>query len=381
MEDLNQMETDFVHLARLALSDKTDDVRLFLARLARKYRKISPKLAEELDLQLKSMPSSAPRTLRYNSAQKTKNTDHLPRDHESSLSLLKTFKQKENIAHPFLSAPMKASLNQLIEEHKNIELLSSLDLNPTRSAIFVGPPGVGKTMTAHWLATKLKLPLFVLDLTAVMSSLLGKSGSNLRKAIDFAKSTPCVLLLDEIDAIAKHRDDYSDVGELKRLVTIMLQEVEEWSSESLLLATTNYPKLIDPALWRRFDMVVNFPRPDETSIKHAIKRFLGSDYKLFSDWIDILKIIFESYSFSQIEKELNRFRRSLALGFESPESLISKLVERSSQELSLDVRIKTSILLSKRTKISQRSIAKITRVSRDTIRKNLADKSKKELEH
>ncbi|KAG1531821.1 hypothetical protein G6F50_016490 [Rhizopus delemar] len=92
-----------------------------------------------------------------------------------------------------------------------------MGLTPTRSAIFVGPPGVGKTLKARWLAAQLKVPLYVLDLTAVMSSLLGKSGTNLRAAIDFAKREPCVLLLDEIDAIAKRRSDDSDVGELKRL--------------------------------------------------------------------------------------------------------------------------------------------------------------------
>ena len=143
----------------------------------------------------------------------------------------------------------------------------------------MGPPGVGKTLTARWLAAQLKVPLYVLDLTAVMSSLLGKSG-NLRAAIDFAKREPCVLLLDEIDAIAKRRSDDSDVGELKRLVTVILQEVDEWPASSVLLAATNHPELIDPALWRRFDLVVQFKTPDEQAVKEAIKRFLGPDYAL-----------------------------------------------------------------------------------------------------
>src|SRR5690606_8419204 len=107
-------------------------------------------------------------------------------------------------------------LSQLIQERQQTEKLTALGLSPTRSAIFVGPPGVGKTLTARWLATQLRVPLYVLDLTAVMSSLLGKSGSNLRAAIDFAKCTPCVLVLDEIDAIANRRSDEADVGELKR---------------------------------------------------------------------------------------------------------------------------------------------------------------------
>jgi hypothetical protein len=93
----------------------------------------------------------------------------------------------------------------------------------------------------------------VLDLIVVMSSYLGKTGNNLRSALDHAKANEAILLLDEIDAIAKRRSDESDVGELKRLVTVMLQEVDDWPDTDLLLAATNHPELVDPALWRRFD--------------------------------------------------------------------------------------------------------------------------------
>ena len=164
------------------------------------------------------------------------------------------FKDEPTTDAPLLSGDVEDSLGQLIAERRQSDRLQAMGLTPTRSAIFVGPPGVGKTLTARWLAAQLKVPLYVLDLTAVMSSLLGKSGTNLRAAIDFAKREPCVLLLDEIDAIAKRRSDDSDVGELKRLVTVILQEVDEWPASSVLLAATNHPELIDPALWRRFDL-------------------------------------------------------------------------------------------------------------------------------
>jgi SpoVK/Ycf46/Vps4 family AAA+-type ATPase len=159
-----------------------------------------------------------------------------------------------------LSVDLEETLSQLIQERRQTERLASMGLSPTRSAIFVGPPGVGKTLTARWLASQLGVPLYVLDLTAVMSSLLGRSGTNLRAALDFAKRSPCVLLLDEIDAIAKRRSDDTDVGELKRLVTVILQEVDEWPATGLLLAATNHSELIDPALWRRFDLVIRSKR-------------------------------------------------------------------------------------------------------------------------
>ena len=224
-------------------------------------------------------------------------------------------------------------------------------------------------MTARWLASQLGVELYVLDLTAVMSSLLGRSGNNLRAALDFAKRTPCVLLLDEIDAIAKRRSDDADVGELKRLVTVILQEVDEWPPTGLLLAATNHPDLIDPALWRRFDLVVEFKLPELPAVKAAVKRFLGPDFALFGRWLDILAFAFSGKSFSDIERDIQRFRRAVALGTASDAELIEEFITSRALSLNHQGRIDMAILLAKRTRLSQHAISDITGVSRDTIRK------------
>jgi len=372
LDEMKEEQSDLAQMVRLALAEQTEDVRLFAARLVRKYRSSAPGLAEQLELYLKSKPAHNASLMRKISPSRPA-AQVLPVDDESRLSLLKVFKDESTKDAPLLSADVEEVLGQLIAERRQSDRLRAMGLTPTRSAIFVGPPGVGKTLTARWLATQLKVPLYVLDLTAVMSSLLGKSGANLRAAIDFAKREHCVLLLDEIDAIAKRRSDDSDVGELKRLVTVILQEVDEWPASSVLLAATNHPELIDPALWRRFDLIVQFKAPDEQAVKEAIKRFLGPDYALFARWIDILVFAFAGHSFSDIERDVQRFRRAVALSTTTDADLIEDFIKARALALDRQGRIDLAVMLAKQTRLSQHAISDITGVSRDTIRKYTAD--------
>lgn len=368
MDDSIEIDDDLAQLARLAVNEQTEDVRLFVARLVRKYRSIKPGLAEQMDQYLRSKPAKGGSVMRKNIRQED-SSHPMPVDNESRMSLLKVFHDDSGTVQPLLSPELEDSFNQIIQERKQSERLASLGLLPTRSAIFVGKPGVGKTLTARWLASKLGLPLYILDLTTVMSSLLGKSGSNLRAALDFSKQGPCVLLLDEIDAIAKKRNDDTDIGELKRLVTVMLQEVDEWPPSGLLLAATNHPELIDPALWRRFDLVIEFKLPALTQIKEAVTQFLGPDLSVFKRWLDILVLIFSGESFSDIERSIQRFRRTLALSDASDSDVIIELVKSKALTLEHQQRIDVAALLANKTKLSQHKISEITGVSRDTIRK------------
>jgi SpoVK/Ycf46/Vps4 family AAA+-type ATPase len=368
MGELVDTSEDLAQLARLAINEQTEDVRLFVARLVRKYRGIKPDLAEQMDQYLRSKPTRSGGVMRK-SSRKEEPSNPVPVDNESRMSLLKVFHDESGTVQPLLSLDLEESFSQIIQERKQSERLAALGLLPTRSAIFVGKPGVGKTLTARWLASKLGLPLYVLDLTTVMSSLLGKTGSNLRAALDFSKQAPCVLLLDEIDAIAKKRNDDTDIGELKRLVTVMLQEVDEWPSSGLLLAATNHPELIDPALWRRFDLIIEFKLPAITQIKEAVIQFLGPDLPVFKRWVDILVLIFSGESFSDIERSIQRFRRTLALSDASDSDVIEELVKTKALTLEHQQRIDVAVELANKTKISQHKISEITGVSRDTIRK------------
>ena len=161
-----------------------------------------------------------------------------------------------------LPPKVQAELDEIVLEQKRDSLLALRGMTPSHSALFSGPPGVGKTLASRWVARRrVALPLVSLDLAAVLSSYLGTSGRNIRDVLNFAKSTPCVLLLDEFDALAKARDDDSDVGELKRIVNVLLVELDRWESRSFLIAATNHAQLLDPAIGRRFDRIINFPLP------------------------------------------------------------------------------------------------------------------------
>lgn len=127
----------------------------------------------------------------------------------------------------------------------------------------------------------------VIGRTAIVCRVLGQL-QLLGLTLDFGKCSPCVLLFDEIDAIAKRRDDDTDSGERKRLISVILHEVDGWPATGLHRAGTNHAELIGQALRRRFDPVTNFKAPEMSAVKQAIKRFLGPDYAWFGRWIDRL---------------------------------------------------------------------------------------------
>lgn len=369
IDDINVLTADFANLARLAVGNSADDVRLFLAKLVRKYRTKDQTFADSLQQALKAAAtrSAEPSVLRRGPMPPA--ASDMPVDLDTRQSLIRVFNDLEGLPAPILASDLLVQLQAIVRERQERAKLTAAGITPARSAILEGPPGVGKTLSARWLAANLGKPLWVLDLTTVMSSLLGKTGSNLRAVFDHAKANEAVLLLDEIDAIAKRRSDESDVGELKRLVAVILQEVDNWPDSGLLLAATNHPELVDPALWRRFDVVLNFGTPTRQQIEAGIRRFLGPQADLFDPFVSMLAETYSKQSLSDVERSINSLRRQFALNGDPMQAAIEWALPHVTK-LDKQGRLALAIQMAKDTDLSHNRIHEITGVARDTIRKH-----------
>lgn len=363
------IKEDFCQVIRLSLQGQPEDVRLYAARLVRNYKKEDIDLSKKIEALLENTPARSSQMLRRDSVSSFGTNQSIPIDAETNLTLLRLYEQKPNTVSPILSHSIQHKLEQLVHERKNQKVLEHNGLEPTKTAIFTGPPGVGKSISAAWVASQLNLPLYILDLASVMSSLLGKSGINLRTALEFAKRTPCVILLDEIDSIAKSRADDSDVGELKRLVTVILQEVDGWPSSGLLLAATNHPEIIDHALWRRFDLTIEFQYPDEHELSHALKIFSGNTYSLLESMIPALAIAFKGKSLSHVQKEILKLRRGIALETSDLNQLLHDIIITNLDGKDKMGRKEFALAAIKEAGLSENMVAKLTGLHRATIKK------------
>ena len=195
---------------------------------------------------------------------------------ESGLSTLPKSKRTNSQLVSYIPREVEERLLSIEQEYVARERLKKFNLVPKRKILLYGPPGCGKTLSAERIAWNLGLPLLKVRFDSLLSSYFGESASNLRMVFDYCKSEPVVLLLDECDFIAKSRITTQDVGEVPRIVNMLLTLLDEYDAPGLVLATTNLKVSLDEALFRRFDDVIEMPMPGKSERKRLLEMTLSA---------------------------------------------------------------------------------------------------------
>lgn len=184
---------------------------------------------------------------------------------------------REHLRHEMVLPPViENKISRIEQEYVARERLAHFGLKPKKRILLHGAPGCGKSMSAERIAWNIGLPFLKVRFEAIISSYLGESASNLKELFDAIQNYPCVLLLDEFDFIAKSRESKHDVGEMHRIVNILLNVLEDYDGPGIVIATTNLEGTLDKALFRRFDDIIELPKPGKDEIKLILQSTLGS---------------------------------------------------------------------------------------------------------
>ena len=237
----------------------------------------------------------------------------VPVDKETAAPILEViFPNDLPQEEPVFDAKIQEAVNSVILEWTNYFKLLEMKATPSRSCLIFGDPGTGKTHLAKWIAKRVGLPVVLAKLDGIVSSFLGTSSRNISNLFSFANRYKCVLLLDEFDAIAKLRNDPQEVGEVKRIDNTLLQCLDSREDVGFTIGVTNHEQLLDPAIWRRFDVQIEIPKPSADVISSLIKKFLypleyneaeiifltwclqgatGADVQKMTNWLKRMKLI------------------------------------------------------------------------------------------
>jgi len=238
------------------------------------------KLAEKLDAEGEKQLAKGIRNLLSNKAVSSLTMEQLlntaPVDQETRMSIVDLFNPALTDLEVVLPETIERKVSDFIRVVQHRDKIKQMGLTAQNTLLLYGAPGVGKTTIAKYISQKTELPLVTARLDAVISSLLGNTSKNIRKIFEYADSKPCILFLDEFDAIAKARDDQHEMGELKRVINSLLQNIDMFTQNNVLIAATNHPELLDKAIWRRFNTVIEVGQPNAEGIGKIMEMYLGN---------------------------------------------------------------------------------------------------------
>jgi SpoVK/Ycf46/Vps4 family AAA+-type ATPase len=250
-------EGDEAHFYAIAMQIAAYEARIGHAKLADEIRTLIDKA------------KSRPRFV-------AKNAIPIARPRGEASELLNVSYPNVRLDDMVLAPATRRKLERLIREQRAIQVIHEKGLSPRRKVLLSGKPGTGKTLTASVLAGELGLPLFVVRLDGLITKFLGETAAKLRIVFETLSQTRGVYLFDEFDSIGSARGISNDVGEIRRVVNSFLQMVEQDQSDSLIVAATNHGRILDPALFRRFDDIIKYELPDRERIVATLKAKLGN---------------------------------------------------------------------------------------------------------
>lgn len=257
------------------------------------------------------------------------NGAHKPSPHPVPTStvvgdLLHDLVPERSLGDLVLPALVRQELSRVVEEHQRADLLSSYGLAPRHRLLLVGPPGNGKTSVAHGLAHDLMVPLLVVRYEGLIGSYLGETAARLRRIFDYAKQRACVLFLDEFDTIGKERGDAHETGEIKRVVSTLLLQMDQLPSHVVIVTATNHAELLDRAVWRRFETRLSLPPPTAAQAAEFLKRLFAGFEPISRYKTTALAREVAGATYSEIEDLFRDIARQAVL--ESPQPEVARIV-------------------------------------------------------
>ena len=320
-------------LCRSALGQENPAIRKQVERLRDALREDG--MSKEAS-QLSRVLTNAERTseMRPSRISKSKNTTpgetltvatKPPADRETGAVLASIIFPTEtsNVA-PILPEAIHEAVNSLLEEWRHIDALREIGIDPPKTCLIYGAPGTGKTRLAHWLADQLGMPVLLARIDGLVSSFLGTTARNIGNLFSFANRYQCVLLLDEFDAIAKLRDDPQEVGEIKRVVNSLLQNLDERNEAGITIGITNHPRLLDPAVWRRFEIQLEMPSPD-FEVRTEIARSFMSPIEAPESHLRLIAWFTDGVTGAEIEALVRTYKKSFAINKDNKRRLLETL--------------------------------------------------------
>lgn len=300
-------------IAKFGLQNDQDGLLFVLNELI-EHSKKSRKL--NFAIQLQSILKDSIRQQKANTLTKVGSDSYFQKidDKEVSDLILEKVTSDYSLENIISDDRVSSELRYFIEEHQRIDLLQRFDLPVSNKLLLYGPSGCGKTLASYVIAGELNKLMIVINLGAIVSSKLGETSKNLSKIFKKASLEDCIIFLDEFDSLGKVRDYSQDHGEMKRVVNTILQLFDYLPQSTIVIAATNQKDMIDDALLRRFDNVIEFALPTEKDIKKLVDLTLQNGKFVFDSKVKANQIIKESFglSYYSIQKSLiNAIKRSL----------------------------------------------------------------------